>query len=442
MLMRKILSTGLAVLISAQICGVGVLPNTNFATLAQSTYAENTLEVPEEFEEYIVNAVNNLEKEIDVLDFLLEYGWDTQDVQDAYQTVIYDNPQLFFVSGAVQCSSSTSNNTGKFTKAKLLNLGYSGTKKKITAMKKEFDEAVELALESVNEDMTDVEKALAIHDYIALHTAYDTSLSKRTAYDNLVDGVSVCQGYSLAYVYLMKHKLGINCDMIASESMNHAWNYIEIGGKWYHVDITLDDPLIMNAKGQQNDTLGRVLHSNFMLSDTAVKKTPTPHKGWTTNGLPKASSKTYDKFFWKDVQSGIFKVGDLWYYTILDAKSPGLDYAKSGEMTMQALLKSYNFETKKTKTIDTIESTWLIWGNNLSWYPDSYVRLAEHDGVLYYNTLDTIYSYTPKTKKTAKFSSPSTKKGYVYGLVVTGDRLYYSIKTAADAADSLKYKSL
>ena len=52
-------------------------------------------------------------------------------------------------------------------------------------------------------------------------------------------GEAVCDSYGDAYLYIMKNKLGIPCELVASEVMAHAWNMIEIGGKWYHVDVAV-----------------------------------------------------------------------------------------------------------------------------------------------------------------------------------------------------------
>ena len=70
-------------------------------------------------------------------------------------------------------------------------------------------------------------------------------------------GVCVCILYSL-------NNVNIENRMVVSNNMNHAWNMLKIGGKWYHVDVTWDDPVW--------DILGRVRHEYFMLSDAAIKE--------------------------------------------------------------------------------------------------------------------------------------------------------------------------
>ncbi|MBQ3939830.1 MAG: leucine-rich repeat protein [Oscillospiraceae bacterium] len=58
---------------------------------------------------------------------------------------------------------------------------------------------------------------------------------------------TVCEGYSRCYQLLM-NRVGIKTYLIGSDNiknpkdMGHAWNMIQLNGKWYHVDVTWDDP--------------------------------------------------------------------------------------------------------------------------------------------------------------------------------------------------------
>ena len=125
-----------------------------------------------------------------------------------------------------------------------------------------YEAAIEAAVkDAVRADMTDLEKLLALHDYLITHCAYDQSLTMVTAYDALVSGSAVCQGYTMAYRALLD-RVGIDSTVVASEAMNHAWNLVELDGNWYHVDVTWDDPA--------PDLQGQVNHRFFLLSDEAI----------------------------------------------------------------------------------------------------------------------------------------------------------------------------
>lgn len=93
--------------------------------------------------------------------------------------------------------------------------------------------------------ITDVEKALVVHDHLVRTIQYSASLGAFVAHDiegGILEKKCVCEGYALAYKYYM-NRLNIPCKVVSGVSRNqpHAWNQIEINGKWYLVDATWDD---------------------------------------------------------------------------------------------------------------------------------------------------------------------------------------------------------
>ncbi len=78
----------------------------------------------------------------------------------------------------------------------------------------------------------------------------------------LLRGVAVCQGYAVAYEYLLD-RIGIDCDVVVSAS--HAWNVVVIDGELYHVDVQTDDI-------GERDTAGQpyITHLFFMVTEHAL----------------------------------------------------------------------------------------------------------------------------------------------------------------------------
>lgn len=103
-----------------------------------------------------------------------------------------------------------------------------------------LEAAIDKAFTGITPNMSDLEKALVIHDYIATLANYDYSFSNGSAYDLLVNRNGVCQSYVEAYSLLM-NRLGIQTTVVTNITLNHAWNKIKIGEKWYTVDVTWDD---------------------------------------------------------------------------------------------------------------------------------------------------------------------------------------------------------
>ncbi|WP_458121278.1 transglutaminase domain-containing protein [Paenibacillus sp. Z6-24] len=122
----------------------------------------------------------------------------------------------------------------------------------------------------VSSSMNDHEKVKAIHDWVVRNVKYDETYTRYTAYEALHDGTAVCQGYALLTYELLK-EAGVQ-NMIAEGTADgelHAWNLVNLDGKWYHLDTTWDDPV----PDQGND----VQTTYYLLTDSQMKQ---DHK-WT-----------------------------------------------------------------------------------------------------------------------------------------------------------------
>ena len=120
------------------------------------------------------------------------------------------------------------------------------------------------------ENMTDLEKALYVHDYIVANYDYDTRVySNETGVDGnrtldkmVAEKTGVCQGYTYLYMVAMK-RLGIECIAVPTDELHHVWNKIKLDGKWYNVDVTYDDPI--------SDTITSSSHAYFLVNDDEIK---------------------------------------------------------------------------------------------------------------------------------------------------------------------------
>ena len=198
----------------------------------------------------------------------------------------------------------------------------------------ELDE-VHNILNTIEDDMTDVEKALTVHDYMALNYEYDYEnylnntipFVSYTKEGLLTYKTGVCQAYAETYEYIM-NLLGIECITILSNSMNHAWNMIKIDGDWYHVDVTWDDPVY--------DRVGRVRHEFFLVSDDEIEN--REHYDWVSSKT--ADSTIYDDYFWRDVDSRIVCLENTMFYI----DSDGI-YKRSTMDNSSELIYNMDWET-------------------------------------------------------------------------------------------------
>ena len=89
-------------------------------------------------------------------------------------------------------------------------------------------------------------RAKWLHDYLIKNAEYDYTYTHYSPYGVLMLGTGICQSYATAYQLLL-NKAGISNKYISAEANNgsgwdgHAWNLVNIGGNWYHVDVTWDD---------------------------------------------------------------------------------------------------------------------------------------------------------------------------------------------------------
>lgn len=104
----------------------------------------------------------------------------------------------------------------------------------------------------ITENMTEIEKIKAVHDYICLYLDYDTTYQYRSVTDSLIYKTAVCQGYANLFKAFMDilgiqndfvtgHANGEMVDINFTEYINHSWNTVTLNGITYHIDTTWDD---------------------------------------------------------------------------------------------------------------------------------------------------------------------------------------------------------
>jgi hypothetical protein len=126
-------------------------------------------------------------------------------------------------------------------------------------------EIIELSRSLIKDDMTDMEKARAIHDWVAGNIEYDYQafkngdLALKTASQTLADGTAVCSGYTFLYAALAR-EAGLETKVVYGqmngssgwENQLHAWNEVLVDNQWISVDTTLDAGYIRNGSFVQS----------------------------------------------------------------------------------------------------------------------------------------------------------------------------------------------
>lgn len=235
-----------------------------------STYVKNTLVSNNE---PIINESNDYKRDYQYLSFsydenyiplniedikniyfnILNNGWDrftfycpyeyTTCLEDV-ETVAFDNELLSKINNYVHPYNSFSNMntkvasngeisivvTHKYTEEKMVEIN-----NKVTSI------LSELQLGGLSEK----DKISEIHNYIINNAKYDneaisgeSAFDSNSAYGNLIEGYSVCSGYSDAMAIFLDI---LKIPNLKVSSKNHIWNLVYVDGEWLHLDLTWDD---------------------------------------------------------------------------------------------------------------------------------------------------------------------------------------------------------
>ncbi len=112
----------------------------------------------------------------------------------------------------------------------------------------------------IKDDMSDYDKVKALHDYIINNAQYDNdNYMYKHATGLLLYGHGNCSAYTDTMALLL-NRLKIPNYRIASDE--HTWNLVYVDGKWKHIDLTWDDPVIVNLNKD-------VLTYEYFLIDTS-----------------------------------------------------------------------------------------------------------------------------------------------------------------------------
>lgn len=363
-------------------------------------YGDISSYMTEEFELYLKDQFANCKSSFPIDAFEIPYSENTRKQLQNY--IWYEMPEAFNVS-ALGISDSNWHLDTIYVQYQT----YADTIQEYKNCSDKMVLAAEQLLEGIrdNSQLTDVEKALLLHDRLAIWTAYDYknyvagTLPKTvySAYGALGLQSTVCMGYTLAYTYLLE-QVGIESDYCASDSMDHAWNIVYLDGKGYHVDVTWDDVT--------PDRVGYVSHNNFLRSTAGI--IATGHDGGDFNTTP--SSTTYDSYYWQNTNASFVLLGNDIYY------------ADDGVETI------YRVDGQKKEAILNIANSWPTKDGH------NWIGLSSLDtwgNSILYSQPDGVYALDPVTKATALvYAADLSQSEYhtLHGFKCEKDYLYISVR--------------
>ena len=291
--------------------------------------------------------------------------------------VYYGMPEAFHVSGVgYTCVSDSCVESLMFYYR-----DYADTEKEYKKCFDAMEKAADMLLAGIENNtlLSDEEKALLLHDRLCVHNEYvkgASSIIDHTAYAALVNRSSVCQGYAMAYMYLL-NRVGIRNYYCASDALYHGWNIVYIDGEAYHVDLTWDDiSWGVNAAG----AAGVVGHDNFLRSTNGIAST-----GHTANDYDASPVSTkYDNYYWQNSRTEFQLIGNKLYY--IDNSAQKLMCADSG------------------REILSVADMWR--SGDHSYWVGNFSCLSSVGAELLYSSSTDIYKYNTATGESSKICSP------------------------------------
>ncbi len=216
--------------------------------------------------------------------------------QSAIEAYTYDNAEVFYLSPKkMYLNIETTTRGGVSTYDVYINSGNEANYlTEEFSSKAEVDQAI-AQIEQVknqilqNKTGNTYEDIKMVHDYLVDNINYESSLAKQNIYNiygALVNRECVCEGYARAFKYLLD-ELNIPCIMVIGtgtnsqgETENHAWNYVQLGGNWYAVDTTWDDPVVIGGGTASEESR----YKYFLVGREIIDQDHSPSGQFTEGG--------------------------------------------------------------------------------------------------------------------------------------------------------------
>ena len=144
----------------------------------------------------------------------------------------------------------------------------------------------------IHENMTEEEKIKVFHDYIVNTTVYDNENAKKlkenenidiktnsyNAYGLFLNHISLCGGYSDTMAIFLD-KIGIPNIKVSNNT--HVWNLVYLNGKWLHLDLTWDDPVVDTKENL-------LLHNYFLITNDDLQSKDSKYHKFNIEIYPEA----------------------------------------------------------------------------------------------------------------------------------------------------------
>jgi len=169
---------------------------------------------------------------------VLSRSFDTDTCINLLESVLMDNPHLFWLDLACEIAMSSGTTTMRFKRNR-----FAKDKEKLKTIIER--NALEIYRKHVQglKDAYSIE--LAVHDVLSSKVTYDGTdrESSHSIVGPMAGKKGVCDGISKAAAFLL-NSFGVESSVVTGKSREdggpHAWNVVRIDRQWYNTDVTFD----------------------------------------------------------------------------------------------------------------------------------------------------------------------------------------------------------
>lgn len=184
--------------------------------------------------------------------------------------------------------------------SKILEAYHSGDASQLSKQERAIlDCCIDVIDETIESNMSEYSKELAIHDWIIKWADYDNGVftnrenpNNKNPYGLLIDQEATCLGYATTFQLFMD-MLDIECITVVGANydsrQDHAWNMVCLDDEWYCVDLTWNDPIGTDANDER-DMVKKTTHRYFNVTSDFMRM--SDHQ-WDYNAIPEATGTKY-----------------------------------------------------------------------------------------------------------------------------------------------------
>ncbi len=184
-----------------------------------------------------------------------------EEVNVVYQGFLYDHPEYYWIGSSFQYER-IQNGDGGYDDSMVSAVAVVPimSADELIDADRTFEEREEWFCEQINamyenqvnddsENVTEDVLVRIVHDVLIESVSYEEQatydvqfVEEHTAYGALVNGSAVCDGYALAFRYLLS-LYDIDCVLIPGDYAGaaHVWTTVYFGGSWHEIDPTMND---------------------------------------------------------------------------------------------------------------------------------------------------------------------------------------------------------